>query len=308
MSWHLQNQVDKNAEAGHYKSIYETAVMRSLASFADDDGGSCFPSLATLATRSQCSQSTVQRVLQQFKKRKWIDMKHTGRSNIYLILPHGCVEPKAVRAAFGGRVITENAGKLSNSRERMVSETIQDSQPDQSESSVRPIRMVSKTNESYQLPSSKNPHHVNSFSLGRETGAGAPEREKACSIIEGVTEEEESQSSVTQSETTTLRLQRSKSAMRGTDPQVNNAQQFSATQRCVCGYKHPAGMPTLEEISSEMLKLRGRGEYNPTEGEQLHDAWLASGFRMRTGPIRNWKASLRNWLRWRENGGSGVFD
>src|SRR6516165_781874 len=114
VSWYLQNQVDQNAHAGLYKSIYETAVMRALASFADDDGGNCFPALATLAARSQCSQSTVRRVLQQFKKRKWIAIKHTGRSNIYQISPHGCVEPKAVHSAFGRRVITENPEKPSN--------------------------------------------------------------------------------------------------------------------------------------------------------------------------------------------------
>jgi hypothetical protein len=71
VSWHLQNQVDQNALEGFYKSIYETAVMRALVSFANDDGGSCFPALNTLAKQSQCSQSTVWRMLQQFKKRKW---------------------------------------------------------------------------------------------------------------------------------------------------------------------------------------------------------------------------------------------
>jgi hypothetical protein len=177
VSWHLQNQVDQNALEGFYRSIYETAVMRALASFANDDGGSCFPSLATLVARTQCSQSTV-RVLQQFKKRKWIAIKHTGRSNIYQISPHGCVEPKAVHAAFGKRVTTENPEKPSNSRERMFSETIQDSQPDQSECPLRSIRIVSETNDSYQIPSSKNPHHLNSFSLRAESGAGATERER----------------------------------------------------------------------------------------------------------------------------------
>jgi hypothetical protein len=218
MSWHLQNQVDKNAEARLYKSIYETAVMRALASFANDDGGSCFPSLATLAARSQCSQSTVRRVLQQFKKRKWIAIKHTGRSNIYQISPHGCVEPKAVHSPFGKRVSTEKPEKLSNSRERMSSETIQDSQPDQSECPLRPISIVSEINDSYQLPSSKSPHHLNSFSLRAESGAGAPEREKEFALIEDfeeVTEEEEPQSFVTQSENTSRRLQRVKPAARG---------------------------------------------------------------------------------------------
>ena len=317
MSWYLQNQVDQNAHAGLYKSIYETAVMRALASFGNDDGGSCFPSLATLAARSQCSQSTVRRVLQQFKKRKWIAIKHTGRSNVYQISPHGCVEPKAVHAAFARQVTTRNAEKPSNSRERMVSETIQNSQPDQSECSLGPFRTVSETNDSYQLPSSKNPHHINSLSLGRESGAGAPEREKECSPIEDfeeVTEEEETHSFVTHPENTIRGLQRAKPATRGVSSEAN-----VASQCCACGSEHPTGMPSLEEIRAEMDKLRlPDGESNEEwlksqefwrdrEAEGVHDAWLSLGFRMKSGPIRNWKASLRNWMRWRANGGADVF-
>jgi hypothetical protein len=33
----------------------------------------------------------------------------------------------------------------------------------------------------------------------------------------------------------------------------------------------------------------------------LHDIWLANGFEMKPGvPIKNWKASLRNWERWKQ--------
>jgi predicted transcriptional regulator len=309
VSWYLQNQVDQNAGAGLYKSIYETAVMRALASFANDDGGSCFPSLATLAARSQCSQSTVRRVLQQFKKRKWIAIKHTGRSNIYQISPHGCVEPKAVQAAFGRRVITENPEEPSNSRVRMVSETIQNSQPDQSECSLRPIRTVSGANDSHQLPSSKNPHHINSLSLTRESGAGAPEREKECSAFEDfeeVTEEEETQSFVTQSENTSGGLPHVPSATRG------DSQGQTTAQGCVCDSKHPPGMPTLREICFEMRKLRQPDEESEKadvmqEAYELHDVWLSIGFRTKSGPIHDWKAALRNWMRWRANGGADVF-
>ena len=75
-------------------------------------------------------------------------------------------------------------------------------------------------------------------------------------------------------------------------------------------------MPTLQEIVSEMRSLRvPSDDYDPRdqeiwltqEAEELHDTWLSCGFRMRSGPIRDWKASLRNWHRWRENGGAGVF-
>jgi Helix-turn-helix domain len=306
VSWNLQNQVDQNALEGFYRSIYETAVMRALASFANADGGSCFPVLNTLAKRTQCSQSTVWRVLQQFKKRKWIAIKHTGGPNRYQILPHGCVEPKAVHAAFGRRVATDNAEKPSNSRERMVSETIQSSQPDQSECSLGPIRMVSETNDSCHLPSSMNAHHINSLSL---------EREKECPPIEDfeeVTDGEEPRSFVTQSENTTGGLQR-------VPPAARRGSEANATvQCCPCGSKHPPGMPSLEEIRAEMRKLRPPDEetdedwlqkesWLTQEAEELHDVWLSIGFQRKSGPIRDWKASLRSWKRWRKNGGADVF-
>jgi hypothetical protein len=156
MSWYLQNQVRDNAKTALYKSIFETAVMRELASFADDDGGSCFPSLATLAEQSQCSQSTVRRVLQQFKKRKWITIKHTGRSNHYRILPHGCVTPKP-----------------SNSRERVFSENIQNGQPEHSECSLRTDRVFSENNDSHHSLSPENAHQhsksENNFQIKKRT-------------------------------------------------------------------------------------------------------------------------------------------
>jgi hypothetical protein len=288
VSWHLQNQVDQNAQAGLYKSVYETAVMRALASFANDDGGSCFPSLVTLAARSQCSQSTVRRVLQQFKKRKWIAIKHTGRSNIYQISPHGCVEPKAVHAAFGRQVTTRNAEKPSNSRERMVSETIQNSQPDQSECSLGPFRTVSETNDSHQVASSDNP-----CDLSLWDGADAPvEREN---VLKEGGEQEEPFSFATVSEGTTRRLPRTPSATRGAHSAMKC---YSAKQShvCECDSEHPPGMPSLEEIRAEMRKLGAPDEY----AEELHDTWLSTGFRTKSGPIRDWRASLRGWVRWRD--------
>src|SRR6516165_2614979 len=72
--------------------------MRALASFSDDDGGNCFPSLAKLATRSQCSQPTAKRVLKRLRQNNWIAVKRTGRSNQYQILKHGCVMPQGKEA------------------------------------------------------------------------------------------------------------------------------------------------------------------------------------------------------------------
>jgi hypothetical protein len=103
VSWHLQNQVCANADQGFYKSATQFAVMRALASFADDDGGSCFPSHATLAKKSGCSRHTVIRMLEKFRTEKWIDVpgrRVHGRQNRYQILEHGCVNrEEAAKAA-----------------------------------------------------------------------------------------------------------------------------------------------------------------------------------------------------------------
>jgi hypothetical protein len=304
VSWHLQNQVDQNALEGFYRSIYETAVMRTLASFADDDGSRCFPSLETLAKRSQCSQRTVKRVLKKFRERRWITVKATGRWNHYRILPHGWVVPATAlsRTRTGARL--------------RATESPQKGQAGPSEGTQSPVRGDTETHDSYQLLSSKNPHHIYSLSLRRER---VRERENICSPIGGfeevteeeVTKEEEPQSFVTQSEDTTRRPGRVPPAARGAASQAN-----ATAQCCACDSEHPPGMPSLDEIVSEMRKLRvPSDEYDPRdeeiwltkEAEELHDVWLACGFRMKNGPIRDWKASLRNWHRWRENGGADVF-
>jgi hypothetical protein len=85
-----------------------------------------------------------------------------------------------------------------------------------------------------------------------------------------------------------------------------------AAQCCTCDSKHPPGMPSLQEICDELRKLKGPsdesdGFWLAKEAEELHDVWLSIGFQMKSGPIRDWKASLRNWKRWRENGGADVF-
>jgi len=136
VSWHLQNQVCANADQGFYKSATQFAVMRALASFADNDGGRCFPSLAKLATRSQCSQPTVKRVLKRFRQNNWIAVKRTGRSNQYQILKHGCVMPQGKEAIV----------------------TLQIDQTDPSDRSQRPIRKITVTNDSYQAISSPTTH------------------------------------------------------------------------------------------------------------------------------------------------------
>jgi helix-turn-helix protein len=94
VSWYLQNQVCENADTGFYRSDTEFAVMRALVSFANDDGRNCYPSFEKLLKRIRCKRATLCKVLKEFASRRWIRVKHTGRSNVYEILPHGCVEPQ----------------------------------------------------------------------------------------------------------------------------------------------------------------------------------------------------------------------
>jgi hypothetical protein len=304
MSWYLQNQVCDNADRGFYTNT-EFAVMRALASFADDDGGSCYPSLLpkkndeqqvdineeqgtrkkSLVERSGLCGTTVKEILKTFQKRKWITIKHTGRSNDYRILPHGCVTPKP-----------------SNLRGRRTSGVHQKDAARPSEGRETSIRRTSDVPYSYQLFSSENTHQPLSFSLARERGAGAPEREKPGEDLLLSAEEERQPSNKKQD---LAEEQRQPSRKRQEEPAVKRGEleADARAQCCPCGSNHPCGMPTLEEIRAEMRKFRWPDE----EAFALHDAWLASGFRTNNGPIRDWKASLHNWIRWRRNGGSGVF-
>jgi helix-turn-helix protein len=159
VSYHLQNMVDDNA-AGYqrskgekkpaqrgprwYRSVYELMIMRALASFADDDGGSCFPSVATLADECQCSERTVKRVLKKFRERRWITVKATGRSNHYQIQPHGWVVPAAVPSRACARARLE------------ATKACQTGQPVPSQGPQRPFREASATYDSYQRLSSVN--------------------------------------------------------------------------------------------------------------------------------------------------------
>jgi hypothetical protein len=80
-----------------YNSAIEIAVMRALASHAQDDGRSCFPSEATLADECGCSERTIRRVLKALadQKRRIIHIQRTGlgRPNRYTICAHGFFRP-----------------------------------------------------------------------------------------------------------------------------------------------------------------------------------------------------------------------
>jgi hypothetical protein len=264
VSWHLQNQVDKNAEAGHYESIYETAVMRALASFANNDGGSCFPALNTLAQRSQCSERTVRRVLKEFKKRGWVRIRYTGRSNQYQIALHGSV-------ALEQEIFTEKVGKPQISRERVDSQSDQSGLTVRSDRSLSPARTDKESNDSYQIKPSNTAHQV---SLSGTNSADALRDRNH--LRHGVGKEEgskeEDSSFVTNPKNTAgviTPLDIAGEALSFPPPARRGPDAHKC--RCTCGSKHPPGMPTLEEMAFEMRKLRMPSEHDPKDEE----VWLS---------------------------------
>src|SRR5260221_2161019 len=65
----------------------------------------------------------------------------------------------------------------------------------------------------------------------------------------------------------------------------------------------PLGMPCLEEFFVEAKKIQLSGK----EAMTLYDVWLANGFRTKSGPIKDWRAPMRNWKRWAPNRGNRGF-
>jgi hypothetical protein len=55
----------------------------------------------------------------------------------------------------------------------------------------------------------------------------------------------------------------------------------------------PKGMPSLAVIRQETARLG----LPDSDSDFIFDSWLANGFRTKTGKIRDWKASLRNYVR-----------
>ena len=56
----------------------------------------------------------------------------------------------------------------------------------------------------------------------------------------------------------------------------------------------PKGMPTLAVLKTETA----RHGLPDSDAESLYDQWLVNGFRTKKGLIRNWKAYLRNCIRY----------
>jgi hypothetical protein len=286
VSWYLQNQVCENADAGIYKSDTEFAVMRALVSFADNDGQNCFPSFPKLLERVRCKRTTLYKVLKEFAKRGWITIEHTRSSNVYQIFPHGCVRPSSSKSEHldlpGGSKSEHQGFKIRTQEVQNLN-----------------ARGSNVEHNSSHILQSETASQRHSFS----NSADALLEKERESIPQGSGKEEGNQE-----EASLVTKLREPSGVRtpldceGYPPAARPGPE-AHKYRCGCGFKHPPGMPSLEEIRVEFRKLHPEAEYLDVwvaeEAELLHDVWLANGFEMKNGPIKNWKASLRNWIRCR---------
>jgi hypothetical protein len=55
----------------------------------------------------------------------------------------------------------------------------------------------------------------------------------------------------------------------------------------------PKGMPTLPVIKAETARLG----LPDSDAEAIFDYWLSNGFRTKVGKIKDFKATIRNWVR-----------
>jgi hypothetical protein len=279
MSWHLQNQVDQNALEGFYKSVYETAVMRALVSFANDEGESCFPALNTLAQRSQCSQRTVKRVLKKFRERRWITVKATGRANHYRILPHGCVAPAAAPSHAHARARSA------------ATEAYQKGQPVPSEGRQSPLRGDTETHDSYQELSLDTSHHLHLGERSTDvllTPSPATVRTPLDDFV--FEEEKEVTKGKGQRPATTDPEKHPQSLSKiETSPEAQDDDQEDEDETETI---HP-GMPSLEKVRAETKALL----LPDSDGDHLYDYWLANGYLTGGKPVKDWKAVVRMWYR-----------
>lgn len=75
----------------------EKMVLLCLCNFAGDEGGNCWPSVATLATMCSTSERTVQRAIRSLESRGILDTNHRlGTSSKYRINPRQIVTPDKV--------------------------------------------------------------------------------------------------------------------------------------------------------------------------------------------------------------------
>jgi hypothetical protein len=74
----------------------------------------------------------------------------------------------------------------------------------------------------------------------------------------------------------------------------NDGQQFiNEVEQSLETTNRPLGMPPLEAITSEILRIG----FTRSDAESVYDFWLANGFKIGARRIRDWKAAIRNMVR-----------
>jgi hypothetical protein len=75
----------------------------------------------------------------------------------------------------------------------------------------------------------------------------------------------------------------------------NAGQQFiNAVEQSLEETKRPLGMPPLEAITSEILRIG----FTRQDAESVYDFWLSNGFKVGARQVRDWKAAIRNMVRY----------
>lgn len=76
----------------------------------------------------------------------------------------------------------------------------------------------------------------------------------------------------------------------------NNGQQFLTAVEGALEHngKRPLGMPPLSEIETELKRLG----YGKVDAESVYDYWLSNGFKMGARSLRDWRAAIRNMIRY----------
>jgi hypothetical protein len=76
---------------------------------------------------------------------------------------------------------------------------------------------------------------------------------------------------------------------------TNNGQQFiNEVEASLENSNRPLGMPPLDVITSEVLRIG----FTRGDAESIYDYWLSNGFKLTGRKIRDWKAAIRNMVRY----------
>jgi hypothetical protein len=76
---------------------------------------------------------------------------------------------------------------------------------------------------------------------------------------------------------------------------LNQGQQFiNEVEGSLEKTNRPLGMPPLEAITSEVLRIG----FTRGDAESVYDFWLSNGFKVGSRMIRDWKAAIRNMVRY----------